>query len=184
MPTILTHALSGAAVGAGFRRPLGLARIWFAGAVCAALPDLDVLGFRLGIHYGDVLGHRGFTHSLAFAALLAALAVSAVFPRGAPGWSRGALWLYLFVATASHGVLDALTDGGRGVAFFSPFSNVRYFFPVQPVQVSPIGVRSFMSSEGLTVLSSEVRWIWLPSVLLLGGAFVARAAASVLARRE
>jgi inner membrane protein len=178
----LTHALSGAAVGAGFRRPLGLARIWIAGAICAALPDLDVLGFRIGIHYGDVLGHRGLTHSLTFAAVLAALVVSVVFPRGAPGWDRRVLWLYLFVATASHGFLDALTDGGRGVAFFSPFSNVRYFFPVQPVQVSPIGIRSFMSAEGLAVLSSEVRWIWLPSVLLLGSAFAGRTIASIRAR--
>ena len=37
--------------------------------------------------------------------------------------------LYLFLSTASHGVLDALTDGGLGVAFFSPFDQTRYFFP-------------------------------------------------------
>jgi inner membrane protein len=136
--------------------------------VCAALPD--VVGFRLGIHYDDLLGHRGLTHSLAFAAVLGAVVIWVVFPRGAPGWSRRALWLYLFIATASHGFLDALTDGGLGVAFFSPFSNARYFFPVHPVLVSPIGIRAFASAEGLSVLFSEIRWMWLPSVLFLLGA--------------
>ncbi len=49
------------------------------------------------------------------------------------------VWLFLFVATISHGILDALTDGGLGVAFFAPFVNTRYFFPWTPIKVSPIG---------------------------------------------
>ena len=31
------------------------------------LPDLDVIGFFFGVRYDDMLGHRGITHSLAFA---------------------------------------------------------------------------------------------------------------------
>jgi inner membrane protein len=69
VPTVLTHAVSGIALGSTFRR--SAARVWFAGALCAALPDVDVIGFRFGIRYGDLLGHRGLTHSLAFAAVLA-----------------------------------------------------------------------------------------------------------------
>jgi len=42
-----------------------------AGVACSVMPDLDVIGFRFGIRYGDFWGHRGFTHSLLFAALLA-----------------------------------------------------------------------------------------------------------------
>jgi len=34
----------------------------------ALLPDADVIGFALGIHYGDLFGHRGLSHSLLFAA--------------------------------------------------------------------------------------------------------------------
>jgi len=168
VPTVLTHAVSGIALGGTFRG--SASRVWFAGALCAALPDVDVIGFRFGIQYGDLLGHRGLTHSLAFAAVLAAL-VAAVFPDGGPGWSRRALWLYLFVASASHGCLDALTDGGLGVAFFSPFSNARYFFPVRPIRVSPIGLRAFVSGDGLAVLASEVRWVWVPSAVLMAIAF-------------
>ncbi|HEU4994167.1 MAG TPA: metal-dependent hydrolase [Gemmatimonadaceae bacterium] len=43
----------------------------FAGAACAALPDLDAIGFWMGIPYDHMLGHRGLTHSLTFAALIA-----------------------------------------------------------------------------------------------------------------
>jgi len=161
----LTHAVSGIAFGSAFRRSSGTARIWLAGAVCAAVPDIDVIGFRFGIHYGDLLGHRGLTHSLTFAAVLAAVVVALVSRDGTSGLNRGALWLYLFIATASHGCLDALTAGGLGVAFFSPLSNTRYFFPVRPIRVSPIGLGALMSDDGLAVLASEVRWVWLPCAL-------------------
>jgi inner membrane protein len=106
-------------------------------------PDLDVIGFRFGIRYGDFWGHRGFTHSLVFAALLAAIVLLAAFRRGVPGLSQWLLWLYLFLATASHGVLDAMTSGGLGIAFFSPFDNARYFLPWRPVRVSPIAPGAF-----------------------------------------
>ena len=29
------------------------------GALCSVVPDLDVIGFYVGIQYGDVWGHRG-----------------------------------------------------------------------------------------------------------------------------
>jgi membrane-bound metal-dependent hydrolase YbcI (DUF457 family) len=58
-------------IGACFYNPGTPKSVWVVGALCAVVPDLDVIGFRLGIHYGDFWGHRGFTHSLLFAALLA-----------------------------------------------------------------------------------------------------------------
>ena len=183
MPTVLTHAVSGVALATAFRRPLTTTRVWLTGVMCAALPDVDVIGFRFGIQYGDLLGHRGLTHSLSFAAVLAGLVVAIVFPEGAPGWHRRALWLYLFVATASHRCLDALTDGGLGVAFFSPFSNARYFFPVRPIRVSPIGLQAFMSGDELTILASEARWVWLPSALLMASAVMWHRASTRLAAR-
>jgi inner membrane protein len=72
----------------------------------------------------------------------------------------------LFLATASHGVLDAMTNGGLGVAFFSPFDNRRYFLPWRPVRVSPIAVTRFFTPRGLAILQSELLWIWLPAILL------------------
>lgn len=77
------------------------------------------------------------------------------------------MWLYLFLATASHALLDAMTTGGKGVAFFSPFDNARYFLPWRPIQVSPIGVEKFFSNRGLRVLESELLWVFLPSLVLI-----------------
>jgi inner membrane protein len=135
-----------------------------AAAACAAsiLPDVDSLGFAAGIPYDHTFGHRGFTHSLIFALLTALVG-------GALGKSLGAstpaAFVIVFVSTASHGVLDAMTTGGLGVAFFSPFSNARYFLPWQVIQVSPIGVAPFLSSWGLRVLKSELLWIWAPAAI-------------------
>ena len=72
---------------------------------------------------------------------------------------------FIFLCTMSHAVLDAFTDGGLGVAFFSPFSNERYFFPWTPIRVSPIGP-GFFSARGLSTLASEVVWVWAPVVAL------------------
>jgi inner membrane protein len=121
-----------------------------------------------------VLGHRGITHSLAFAAVLAALVVALGF-RG-PRWTgrRPTLWLLLFLATASHGVLDAMTNGGSGIAFFAPFDDTRYFFPWRPIPVSPISLDRFLSERGLRVLQGEMLWVWLPAGLLVGLGTLAR----------
>jgi len=88
------------------------------------------------------------------------------FWRGAPGLSQLSTWVYFFIATASHGFLDAITDGGLGVAFFAPFDNHRYFLPLRPIHVSPIGAGRFFAHRGLEVLQSELLWIWLPAALL------------------
>lgn len=148
--------------------------MWVAGAVCAVIPDFDVIGFRFGVHYGDFWGHRGFTHSLLFAALLSGLTVLFAFRHGVTGLDRFGLWGYFFLATASHGFLDALTDGGLGVAFFSPFNNTRYFLPWRPIRVSPIGVARFFTHRGFEVIKSELLWIWLPTLFLCALALLLR----------
>jgi inner membrane protein len=171
MPTVISHAVAAAALIAAVPARAVPRRLMMLGAACSMVPDLDVIGFRLGIGYGDLLGHRGLSHSLAFAAGLASLALPV--SRVTPPARRGFVWLYLFLATASHGLLDALTNGGLGVALFSPFDTTRYFFPFTPIEVSPIGAR-FFSARGLAVLSSEVRWVWLPAMAFAAVAIVAR----------
>jgi inner membrane protein len=143
-------------------------------AACAAsaLPDVDALGFLAGIPYGHPLGHRGFTHSIVFALLVGAAAALFCRPLQATPLAAFAI---VFLATASHGVLDAMTTGGLGVAFFSPFSNRRYFFPWRVLVVSPIGVAPFFSSWGLRVLRSEAVWIWLPCAAVASAGATIRA---------
>lgn len=160
MPTIISHALVplALAVAAG---PVRVPRqIAMAGAVLAMLPDADVVGFAIGLDYADDWGHRGATHSLALAALVTAALTT--------GWSRARSWLvalFLFLATASHGLLDMATDGGLGVALWWPLDDVRLFWPETPIRVSPIGA-GFFSPRGLETLLSEIVWIWLPCALV------------------
>ena len=79
----------------------------------------------------------------------------------APG-ARSRLGVYLFLCAASHGVLDAMTNGGRGVGFFMPFENGRHFLPWTPVWVSPLGVENFFTPYGADVFVTELLWVWLP----------------------
>ena len=78
---------------------------------------------------------------------------------------RTRYWSYLFLATTSHGILDAMTTGGGGIAFFAPFWNERYFFPWTPIRVSPLGT-GFFSERGLATLRSELVWVWLPAAAI------------------
>jgi inner membrane protein len=163
MASVFTHAFFAAAMGGAAYAPRRMpARFWLLSAACAAVPDADVLAFDFGIPYGSVFGHRGFTHSLAFALLLG-VSVALAFFRDAP--NRASLAAFFSLATASHAALDALTNGGLGVALFAPFSGRRYFSPFRPVEVSPIGVGEFFGEWGLAVIRSELLWVWLPASL-------------------
>jgi inner membrane protein len=162
MASVFSHAVVALAMGKAFQTKELSWHELALGALCSVVPDLDVIGFYFGIQYGDVWGHRGLTHSVVFAALLAGSLVAVLY-RGKPAVAMMGLFLYFFLCTASHGVLDAMTNGGLGVAFFAPFNTTRYFFPVQPVLVSPIGISEFFSAYGVRVLVSEAVWIWLPS---------------------
>ena len=156
------------------------AGFWTWTAVCAMLPDVDVIAFSFGVPYDDMFGHRGITHSVFFAAIAGAVVALHLLHRpdadshppdadshrpAADSHRVMLLVLWFAGVTASHGLLDALTNGGRGIAFFAPFSDHRYFFPWRPIQVSPIGV-GFFSARGLRVLASEAGWIWLPSAII------------------
>ena len=171
MPTVLTHAVAGLGVGALLAPgpmpwpyhtlTLGL----------GLLPDLDVVAFPLGIPYGARLGHRGLSHSVLLALLIGLLVALAASGLLGVVWWR--LWPCFFAALASHPLLDALTDGGLGVALFWPFDERRYFFPWRPICVSPIGLAGF-SRRGLRALLSEMLWVWLPLGLAVAVCLVVR----------
>src|SRR5262245_52298858 len=128
MATVLTHAVVALTVGAAYSGQRVTWKFWIASIACSILPDADVFSFGLGISYGDFWGHRGFSHSLVFAAIVSAFVVL-MFSKelASPPLRKVPAFFYFFVVTASHGLLDAMTDGGLGVAFFSPFDTTRYF---------------------------------------------------------
>jgi inner membrane protein len=124
LASLISHAVAALGIGTVFPRPQDRNRAWIIAAVCSMIPDIDVIGFRFGIRYGDFCGHRGFTHSLVFAAIDGCTGLG-ILSSGIRRQSHSAAGV-LLLATASHGLLDAMTNGGLGAAFFSPFDNTRY----------------------------------------------------------
>ena len=170
MPTVFSHAVFSAALGAAYaRRPMP-ARFWALAAVSSVVPDLDVVAFYVGIPYASAWGHRGVTHSIPFALAAGGAIAALAFRTNETGRSRWSLAAFFAVAVASHMALDMLTDGGLGVAAFAPFDASRYFAPWRPIEVSPIGA-GFFSARGLAVLASELVWVWAPAAAVaLAGA--------------
>ena len=175
MPSVISHPAVALGLASAFAVPPAAVA---AGALLSVLPDADSVGFWLGVPYGSLLGHRGLTHSLAFAAALAAMTLVLLRRARVPGraWP---LFFFLFACAASHGLLDGLTDGGLGVAYFAPFSNERYFLPWRPILVSPISVTRFFDARGLRVLGSEIAWIWIPCAAFAAAAWGLRRAVGV-----
>lgn len=140
----------GGLVGRPRGRELPIAMAAF--TALSLLPDADVVAFSLGIPYSAPFGHRGASHSFAAAAavgLLAGLAArlfEVSFIKAA---------LFSAAVVASHGLLDALTDGGLGIALLWPFSNERFFAPWRPIPVAPIGM-NFLSARGMRVAAAEL----------------------------
>lgn len=168
MPTILTHAVVPIAIGLGLGIGAVSRRLMLAGAAAAIMPDLDVVAFKLGIAYADAFGHRGASHSLAFALLPGLLALACA--RGLRS-TRLTAFIFVTLSTLSHAVLDMFTNGGLGVAMWWPLSSERLFAPWRVIEVSPIGISRFLTERGLAVLQSEFVWIWLP--VLVAGALLA-----------
>lgn len=166
MATDYSHAVVG----------LGLARLyatkpmpwvyWGLAAILPIIPDLDVFS---PANYGTWLGHRGFTHSLVFALLLGIIIASTAFRCfQVSWWSLAALF---FVMIASHGLLDALTNGGENIPFFWPLES-RYgnwgLIPVSDIALDWPDPRYSRAIRG------ELLWVWLPTGLLVSLVMVYR----------
>lgn len=163
MPTLVAHAAVPLAIGLAAGRRRVPAALLLLGIVASVLPDADVVAFRLGIPYADGLGHRGASHSL-LGAWLIALALWPFAVKAGAGRVRALV--FLLTAALSHGLLDMLTNGGLGVAVWWPWSTERFFLPCRVIQVSPIGVHRIFGATGWAVARSELLWVWLPAVLL------------------
>lgn len=176
MPTIISHFAAASALATFAPKGVSGTRLAIICGTLAMIPDLDVIGLMIGIPYGHALGHRGFTHSILFALLIAVstpfVAFRSVTPWGRTWWALVAL---AFTATMSHGVLDAFTDAGRGVGFLIPFDNGRYFAPWRPLATSPMSVPAFIQGPALQILKNELIWIGLPLLGLLAFVYAVRA---------
>jgi len=163
MPTVLSHPAVPLALGLALGPQLVSRRLLLAGVVASVLPDLDVVAFRVGIGYSHELGHRGVSHSLAFALLLAFLALALSRHLNT---TRKAAFLFVLVSAASHGLLDMLTNGGLGVAFLWPFTAERFFFSLHPIEASPLSLRRVFGPTGIEIFGSELLFVWLPCAIV------------------
>ncbi|MGK0386330.1 MAG: inner membrane protein [Patiriisocius sp.] len=170
MASVFGHALTAIAFGSSFSKELRSTTFWILGIVCAILPDADVLGLQFNVPYERFWGHRGFSHSLLFSCVLGCLVTAIFYSKLFFTKSGVRLMVFFTICTASHAVLDGMTSGGLGLAFFSPFDDTRYFLPWRPIQVSPIGIDKFMGEWVRRVLLNEAIWIGIPAILYMLGA--------------
>lgn len=120
----LTHTLLGASIGyATLGRRLGRTAA-LAGGLAAFAPDADVFIRSAADPLLAIEHHRGFTHSLAFAPVGAAIVAALWLIR--PAWRSRAwlpLWRCCVLGYVSHTLLDAATTYGTQLLW--PFSTHR-----------------------------------------------------------
>ncbi len=168
LSTAFSHGLVGAALASAGREAIPVWRLFAVLVLASMAPDLDVVGYLLGVPYDHMFGHRGFTHSILFAFLLGFGAGTACFPE-LKFLSLNWWWVcgLIFLSCGSHGVIDATTNAGLGIGFFVPFSGERYFFPWRPILTPPVSPFEFFDAYGMKVLRSEFRYIWVPACICL-----------------
>lgn len=115
----------------------------------AAAPDLDFVVIRtFHIPYESPFSHRGFFHSPFFLILFAAV-VAGIVTRGHSLKAFATLWMVWAASMVTHPLMDALTNGGRGVMLLLPFSEARFFFPWRPLYTRPGNVGHFFARASL-----------------------------------
>ncbi len=166
MPSTVSHALVAVAAGSACAPRNKPHLFWLSAIICATIADVDLVGSFFGIPYAAFFGHRGFTHSLFFGLLLSIL-LTAYLLRDTDLLSRRwrAFFLFFFLLSATHGLLDACTDGSIGVALLSPFDTTRYFFPWTPISMGHF--RRFLRTWSFAAIESEFFWVWLPAVSVI-----------------
>jgi inner membrane protein len=168
MPTVISHPAVPLAIAIGLGSGVISRRLLVAGIAASIVPDLDVY---IGPWWGAI-SHRGVTHTVLFAlmcGLAAALLARAL--RATPATA----FVFVFAATLSHPLLDMCTNGGSGIPLLWPLPHERWFMPFRPIEVSPLGIAPFFSQRGLEVLLSEMKWVWLPALLVAAGLRTIRA---------
>lgn len=163
MASFFGHFIAGATIASAFFPGKTPVKIAVAAGICACLPDADFITFKLGISYHSIWGHRGASHS-ALVTLLTGLAVAWLFFRHHPQIAR--IYPVLALATFSHPILDAMTNGGLGVALYFPVSYERIFLPFRPLQVSPLQLSDFWGEWAQKVLWTEFVWVALPCLAI------------------
>lgn len=164
MPSLFTHPAVPLATAAIAGRRLIPRPLLAVGIAFSLLPDLDGIAFLFQTPWDSPLSHRGLTHSFAFAFICAALAT--LFAQRLKA-DRLRVLAFLAICMASHGILDAFTHRGGGVALLWPLDHSKFAFGFHPILTVPIQPKRLFSAESVAVLQSELLWVWLPLTALV-----------------
>jgi inner membrane protein len=169
MASLFLHAaLPVVARGAFAPLPRLERRLVIVAAVCACLPDLDVLSYVFEVRASEPLGHRGLSHSIFVAVAVALVAAIAFFRSlgiGSPAWRRA--FAFLLGATVSHGVIDAATKADVGVALLAPFASDRYTSPLVLIPSTQLGLNEYFGWWGLLTVTNEALYVLAPIALVV-----------------
>lgn len=123
----ITHIALGACIGeAFFEKGFGKkAMLW--GALAQSIPDIDFLASFFMEPTGNLLAHRGLTHSLLFAAFMTPLFAFTADRVHRPHDIRFRKWLLFFaVEIGMHLLLDGYNN--YGIGWLEPFNHSRFSF--------------------------------------------------------
>jgi inner membrane protein len=148
---MVTGRLHGGAGGAPARSRRCSWGTLLAFAALSMLPDADVVAVALGAPDVGAIGHRGASHSLFVAVVIGALCGVAARRLG---WPVLRTAVAATLAIASHGILDAFGEGGRGIPLLWPLSDARFMSPLRLLPDAPRGLR-FLSRRGLMDVALE-----------------------------
>jgi len=166
----LTHGLLGLAIASVRRPDRDSAAVWVACLVAAELPDLDYLLPASDPVLHSLRAHRGFSHSLVAAPLvaLAAAAIAKLFFRTA-SWRSLFPWSLLAVVFG-HLLADAWT--GWGTRLLLPFSDARvtldWMMVVDPLFTAPLLIAALWGLRRRVLVRNSLLLGLAIAVLYLG----------------
>ncbi len=159
MPTVFSHIVFPVAAAVALGRARVPTSMLLAGMLATVVPDFDGIAFKLGIPYGGMWGHRGYTHTLGFALVMGLFGLLLARRWQLPKWKA---YLWIALCTFSHPVADTLTNGGIAIPLYWPIIETRFFSPWTLVEVSPIAPQRFFTERGAVVIWSEIKVLWMP----------------------
>jgi inner membrane protein len=133
----------------------------------ANFPDLDVLLNLVMDPLQATAQHRGLSHSVLFAPILA-LAPAGIFYVFSKVKDFKALWTVAVIGTYLHILFDLITSYGTQI--FQPFSNERYsldlMFIIDPFFTIPLGLLLLWAKLGKTPLTKRLATAFMAAYLV------------------
>ncbi|MVT28297.1 metal-dependent hydrolase [Acidovorax citrulli] len=152
------------------------------GAVAGTLPDLDALIDR-GDPIANMVQHRADTHALLYLSLLAPLLGALAARLHGEGFQWKRWWLALWLALATHPLLDWMTV--YGTQLLRPFTDHPYglgsIFIIDPLYTVPliVGVVAALAISDQRGLRWNAAGLWLSTAYLAWGFAVQQHVAAV-----